>query len=254
MTSPRLPIRSALQPARRACAVGALAAATVAAACGERGADGVVSPAPTAARLQVINGARGPVDVLVGGRVRVSALPAATVSPALEVDSGSLRVEFRASGGSASATASAVVRAQASVTTLVAAQAAAGGALRAAALSDTTAVPAPGTAKLRVIHMAPNAPAIDLFYFHPAGSDSAYREVFPYTYGTGATYYSQQHPGPWERVIAPATPVQGGAAVSGVRARALATATGTLAAGDVCTVVVLDAPNGGVRLEAIATP
>lgn len=246
-SSARAAVRRATTRAAGPALVGGTIVGLLVAACGSAGTGDPVAPSAGAARLQVINGTRTAVDVLVDGTVRVAALPAASVSPTLGVDVGSRRVELRAAGA---AGVTAQVQATASATALVAAQTAVGGTLQAATLTDTAAVPAPGTAKLRVVHMASNAPAIDIFYFYPAASDSAYRWVFPYRYG-GSTNYNQRAPGPWEVVIAPATPVEGGAPVLGVRTRAIATGTGTLAAGDVRTVVILDGPNGGVRLQAV---
>lgn len=238
------------------------------------------SPTTAAARLQVVNAARTPVDVLVDGTVRVSALPAASVSPVLAIAEGGRRVEVRPVGATAgTAGAAAQVTGRAASLALVAAQAAAGGALAAAALDDTAPIPAPGTSKLRVLHLAPNAAAAGVWVLAPAQASlsanaSCYGSVIPWKYA-GSTSYFQSAPGSWEVVITPNVAL--GAVTCGSAAGPTGTANDTtpkgpaggsqdphayaiarlavpLAANQARTVVMLDAPGGGLRLEQTGAP
>lgn len=113
--------------------------------------------------------------------------------------------------------------------------------------ADTGRVPAPGTAKFRVIHAAPNAPPIDV-YLTQSGADlgSAIRLVFPFTYGTGSSDvfpgYVQRDPGTYQvRFTAEGT------------ANVLVdTGSITVAAGQVRTVILLDDASGGLDFTIVA--
>jgi hypothetical protein len=122
------------------------------------------APGQDAARLRVGNFAAGLGDVRVeaGGRTLVERLPYGEVSDYLRVEPGTLTVTFRAAdspaGGQPTASADITLGPGATGSVLVAG---APDAVEAKAFLDDLSAPAPGSGRVRLVHLAPGVPAVD---------------------------------------------------------------------------------------------
>jgi hypothetical protein len=192
---------------------------------------------PTTA-LRVINAADGPVDVLVDGQTLLRRLAPGAVSARIGVTADQHAVQLRQASASTTS-ASVAVTASTGRTALLYARSV-GGSLAATALSDTGAAPVAGKSKLRVVHLAANAPAIDVWRTQPDYT-TPIRVMFPFAY-LAESNYMQSDPGAWEVTVTR----------EGEAAPVLATSGPiTVADGGVRTVVLLDAPNGGIKVEPV---
>ncbi len=115
-----------------------------------------------------------------------------------------------------------------------------GASLGAVALSDTGAAPVAGRGKLRVVHLAAGAPAVDVWRTQP-DFPTAVRVMFPFAYRAESAYV-QSTPGTWTVFVTAAGQAAPVRAASGPIA---------VAGGEVRTVVLLDAPGGGVRVTVL---
>lgn len=109
--------------------------------------------------------------------------------------------------------------------------------------ADTARVPAPGTAKIRVIHSAESAPDIDVFLTQP-GVASPVQLLPPFTFRTVGQY---QQGDPGDYVVS----IQRADSTAAVLAQ---TDTLGLVPGDLRTVVVLDGAGGGLQLAVFSDP
>ncbi len=109
--------------------------------------------------------------------------------------------------------------------------------------ADTGVVPAPGTAKIRVIHSALSAPAIDVFLTKP-GIAEPFRLLFPFDFKT-ISQYQQGDPGDYVVTIRLADTSA---------AELVSTDTLGLTPGDVRTVVLLDGATGGLQFVVFNDP
>lgn len=234
-------------PSRRPRPVAPLAAALLvsAAACGDADPG---SPPGAGAAFRVVNGGLDPLSVVVDGATVVASLAPGTISPPLPAGAGSRRVALRGAGG---AVASVDVALTPTDTPTVAARRL-GAVTTAAVLADTGRLVPPGASKLRVIHLAASTPFVDVWRTQP-DHGTPVGIAFPFPYGL-ETPYLQSRPGSWElrasRVVGdpdrPA-PAEGWGA-------AAARLTVAVPDGERRTVVVLDAPGGGVRLALLDEP
>ena len=237
---------------QRLVVISGLAATGVLAGC-EAAAPPTGVPGTGSAELRIVNGAAGAVSVFVDGSARVTNMLAGTVSPALSIGSGTRHVEFR-SPGSGATLAFVDVTPNAAGKAIVTATTGLGGTVKAGVVVDTAAVVAAGTSKLRVLHLAANAPAIDIWRTQPDFS-TPIRFMFPFAYSASSGYMAST-PGAWvvyvTLVVAPAPGDSlGGGPPSTVPARSLATYPITIGGGVIKTVVVLDVAGGGVKIEEL---
>ena len=193
----------------------------------------------------MINAFTTPVDVLVDGTLAIGALGAgeiATASPA----SGSHTLMLRGAGASASVSRSITTTAGAVGTFAVVR--ALDGALATAALDDTNSVVPAGATKVRVLHFAPGAGTLQVFRTQPDYAQPISWQ-FPFTYQPTPTSLSapfyQSTVGSWEVRV-----WQQPADASGWASAATKVVL-SLASGEKRTVVILDKPGGGVRIEVL---
>ncbi len=204
--------------------------------------DDSTSPATggnTDGRLQVIPGvaAVAAVDVVVDGQTKLSnaAYGVPTTPIALSLGEHQLKV---VPAGTAPTTGGATVTLRAGDTTRVVVTGTPG-ALTPVTLGDTGATPVPGKGKLRVSHLAANAPAIDVYRTQPDfPTFLKFMDPFPYQ---AATPFIESTPGNWvirvtvkgtDQVLAESGPIR----VDALWIR---------------TILLLDAPNGGVRITPL---
>lgn len=179
-----------LEVARRCLAFSGLAAMTVMAACS---AAEPTSPEPTErAALRVVNASNAPVRILVDGDEVIGNLDKWSASAVGDVATGTRQVRF-VPLGEPGGEVSVSVTLGADGALVVARPVASG--LSAEVVSDTGAIPAPGTSKLRVIHLAASAPAIDVWRKQP-DYPSYVRMMFPFAYGASSSFV-QSAPGTW---------------------------------------------------------
>jgi Domain of unknown function (DUF4397) len=204
-------------------------------------ADAPLSATPdvpsTATALRVVNAAGKSVDLLIDGQVVLSDIGARTIAPRIAFGAGPHVVKLRSSGtaGGVSVAVTAVSGQTATLAALPAADS-----ISVTALADSGAAPVAGRSKLRVIHLAANAPAIDVWRTQP-DFQTPIRVMFPFAYKAQSSYL-QSTPGVWVVWVTPADATTPTLASSG---------SVTIGAGEVRTLVILDAPGGGVQVKPL---
>lgn len=209
----------------------------VLAACSDDPAD--PGPQVEDARLRVVPGvaAMPLVDVVVDGVVRASNVPYASANTTIALSAGTHQVKVIAPGAAPSAGGLSVNLSSNDTTTVVVVGTAA--APNPVALSDTGAIPAPGTGKLRVTHLATNAPAIDVYRSQPDFPEfTKIMEPFPYQ---ASSSFMQSTPGNW--VIR----------VTADNSTTILAESGPIRVdeGWIRTILLLDDPNGGIRITPL---
>lgn len=212
-----------------------IATAILVASCG----DDAVSPGSgSGASLQIVNGATQAVDVRVDGTLRASNVSVGALSSVLDVAPGSHAVQLTPAGTTTGGATVTVNLASEARSTVAATRASSG--VSAVALADTGLVVGVGRSKLRVMHLASNAPALDIWRTQP-DYQTPISILFPYTYLSGATVESSA--GTWEVRVWPTGAGSWTAASSMI--------TVPIGSGQIRTVVTLDAPGGGVKLQLL---
>ena len=193
--------------------------------------------------LRIINAFTAPVDVLVDGQVAVSGLAAGTIDtigPSL----GAHTVTLRASGTS---TSQSITTAAGALNT-VAVVRSSSGSVSSATLDDTNSVVPTGATKLRVIHLAPNAGTLQVYRTQPDFATPISWQ-FPFNYQPEPTSFSapffQSTVGTWEVRIWQTPADASGWSTAPVKVIV------PLASGEKRTILMLDKPGGGVRVEVI---
>jgi len=190
-------------------------------------------------RLQVVPGiaALPLVDVVVDGQVRQTNVAYGVPSSPLALPLGQHQVKVVATGTTATPGGTTVTLRAGDTTRVVVIGTAT--APTPVALGDTGAIPVPGKGKLRLSHLATNAPPIDVYRTQPDfGTFITFMDPFPYQ---AATPFIESTPGNWViRVTAKGTD-QVLAESGPIRVDALW----------IRTVLLLDAPNGGIRITPL---
>lgn len=216
-----------------------LSAVVVVAACSDDSTGPGTTGGNTDGRLQVIPGvaALASVDVVVDGQTRLTNAAYGVPSAPIALSLGQHQVKVVPAGTAASAGGTTVTLRAGDTTRVVVIGTPS--ALTPVALGDTGAVPVPGKGKLRVSHMAANAPAIDVYRTQPDfGSFVKFMDPFPYQ---AATPFITSDPGNWvirvtkkgtNEVLAESGPIR----VDALWIR---------------TILLLDAPNGGIKITPL---
>jgi hypothetical protein len=159
------------------------------------------SPPTDTARLRVVNATAGPpIAVAIDGQVAIDQVAATVPSSYVGVPAGHHTLEIRSAERGTVLGSRAVTFQKDSAYTVVAPPGGGSGPLVAI---DTGVVPAAGKVKLRVVHAAPDAPALDVFLTED-GADlaGAFPYVTPFVYGVGtsdeAPGYVEREPGTYQ--------------------------------------------------------
>ncbi len=220
----------------------AVAAIVIGASCG--GSDATTACCTVGQSLRVVNAFNTPVQVLVDGQA-VATLANGQIDTA-SVAPGSHTVALRAIAGGASPVQPITISAG-GMSTIAAVRDAAGG-VGAAVLDDTGSVVPAGKTKVRVLHLAPSAGVLQVYRTQPDYAQPVSWQ-FPFTYQSQVTPlnapFYQSTPGMWEIRVWQSPADSSGWATAPVRV------TIPLASGEKRTVMILDAPGGGVRVELI---
>lgn len=197
--------------------------------------DGVdPTPAGDDAVIRVLNATAQSLDVLVDGAVASSGIAASTVSSKLTLASGQHTVQLRAANG---ATATLTADAKVGETRVVVATAAGPG-LGAAVLADTGAIVRPGKSKMRLVHLAPNAPPVESWRTQP-DFQTPTRLVTPTLHGLVSPYF-ESDAGSWEVWVT----------AVGATAKLATTGSFTIPDGQRRTVALVDSA-GSLRMRVI---
>ena len=216
---------------------------SVIAACGNDGP--AACCLATAPALRVVNAFTTPVDVLIDGTVAVESLAAGSVGTAAPVP-GNHTLVLRPTSGGGSVSQSITTTSGALNT--IAAVRASNGAVSSAVLDDTASVVPSGATKVRVLHLAPSAGVLQVYRTQPDFQQPISWQ-FPFTYQAqlnelSAPFY-QSTVGSWEVRIWQTPADASGWANAPVRVVV------PLNSGEKKTILILDKPGGGVRIELI---
>jgi hypothetical protein len=183
------------------------------------------------------------VDVLLDGKKVLTNVAYETASSYLKVKAGSRKVEVRATGTTTDAiSTTASVVANKDYTVLAVDKVAS---IYALVAEDDNTAPASGMVKLRVIHASPTAqtlanvdvylvaPGTDITTLTPAISNISFKTI---------SSYLSVAPGSYEAIVT----------LTGAKSPRYIDVSGlTFAAGQIRTIVALDAPGGGTPLTAV---
>ncbi|MGH7657613.1 MAG: DUF4397 domain-containing protein [Gemmatimonadales bacterium] len=177
----------------------ALVFGAILASCGED----PVGPVGETARLRLVNGspAAPAVDLRVDGTPVLSNVSNAVASEWVNVPEGSRGVALSATGATAALDSVTVNLVAGSDYTMFVTGITTPGLIPSAA--DTGRIPAPGKVKVRLVHAAPNGPAVDVyltqFNSNLAGESPV---IFPFDHGVGISEdfpgYIERDPGIWQ--------------------------------------------------------
>ena len=192
----------------------------------------------TDGRLQVVSAVASvsSVDIVVDGQTRLSNVPYGVPSSPIALSLGQHAVKVVRAGTAPSAGGT-IVTLRAGDTTRVVVTGTPT-AMTPVALGDTGATPVAGKGKLRVSHLAANASAIDVYRLQPDfPSFVKFMEPFPFN---ATTPFIMSDPGNWTiRVTARGT------------SQVLAETSVRVDALWIRTVLLLDAPNGGIKITPL---
>ena len=195
--------------------------------------------------LRVINAFTTTVDVLVDGNVAIAGLAAGSISTAFAAP-GSHTLVLRPTGSGAPVSQS-ITTAVGAMSTIAVVRSSSG-TMASAVLDDTNSVVPAGATKVRVLHLAPNAGTLQVYRTQP-DYQTPIAWQFPFNYQPDPTSltapFLQSTPGSWEVRVwqTPADASGWSTAPSKVII--------PLTSGEKATVVILDKPGGGVRVEVI---
>jgi hypothetical protein len=222
--------------------VAALAVSLLAAACDSRATDCCALVQPS---LRVVNGFTTAVDVLIDGNVAISSLAAGEIGTTAPT-SGSHSLSLRPVGGGVSPTQS--ITTTSGGTTTVAAVRSISGSISATVLDDTNSVVPTGATKVRVLHLAPTAGTLQVYRTQPDFATPVSWQ-FPFNYQPDPTPLSapffQSTVGTWEVRVWQTPADASGWTNAPVRISI------PLESGQKATVVILDRPGGGLRIERL---
>lgn len=213
-----------------------LAAALGAAACD----DDNTGP-DSEARVRVVHASPDApnVDVLIDGAAVLTDVPFGAASTYLPVEAGDRELQVRAAGTSTVVIEDDQDLDDGSDYTVIASGLVAS--ISALELADDNSAPAAGQIKLRVVHGAPSAPAVDVYVTAPGADLNAATPTLASVPFRAASDYLE----------VPAGNYQVRVTVAGTKTVAIDTGTLTLSAGQVRTAIALDAPGGGAPFSAL---
>lgn len=179
------------------------------------------------------------VDVLLDGGKVVSGAPFKTASSYLKVDAGSRKIEVRAAGGTADVISANVPFSKNTDTTVVAANKVAS--IEPLVLADDNTPPASGKVKVRVVHGAPSAPAVDVYVTAPGASLTSATPTLSNVPFKGVSAYLPVDAGSYQVRVT----------VAGTKTVAIDSGKVDLAAGQIRTIVAVDNSGGGSPFGAV---
>jgi hypothetical protein len=200
----------------------------------------------TTAAIRVLHTVAGvpAIDVVVDGAVVVTALAAGSASAFVPVADGVRSLAFRPTGATTSVPAHSVTLAVGDSITVLTIDSAT--VLNPWVLTDSGGVVPANRSKVRALHFAEQAPAVDVWRTQPAWQ-SHITFMFPHNYRE-ITPYVESDPGVWTVLVSTRNWVAG---VPEMQDTLLLTGDIVVPAGASRTVIVLDAPGGGLTYQVI---
>ena len=194
--------------------------------------------------LRVINAFTTPMDVLIDGQIAISALAAGSVGKTA-TPSGNHTLVLRPNAG---VSVSQSITTTTGALSTIAVVRTSSGSVSTAVLDDTNNVVPAGATKLRVLHLAPNAGVLQVYRTQP-DYQTPIAWQFPFTYqaspnSLSAPFY-QSTVGTWEVRIWQTPAGASGWATAPVKVVV------PLGSGERKTIVILDQPGGGVKVEVL---
>jgi hypothetical protein len=179
------------------------------------------------------------VDVLVDDAVVLSDVPYLTASDYLDVDAGARNLKVNAAG-----TTTSVIDADVDLTdgadyTVIASGLAAE--IEPLLLEDDNAAPAAGNVKVRAIHGAPSAPAVDVYVTAPGADIAAATPALSGVLFGDVSDYLEVPAGSYQVRVTPA----------GTKTVVIDSGTLTLASGEIRTAIAVDAPGSGAPFDLL---
>ena len=202
-------------------------------------ASGPEQSANTDGRLQVVPGvaALAAVDVIVDGQTKLSNAPYGVPSSTIALSLGQHQVKVVPVGTAASVGGTTVTLRSNDTTRVVVIGTPT--AMTPITLGDTGAAPVPGKGKLRVSHLAANAPAIDVYRTQPDFAQFVtFMDPFPFQ---SSSPFIESTPGNWVIRVTAKGSTQVLAESAPIRVDALW----------IRTVLLLDAPGGGIKITPL---
>lgn len=152
--------------------------------------------------LRLLNATTIPLDVEVDGQIVLAGLAASMASPSLNLEFGTHLIRLRPQDGAFVVTEISVTVSTSGGSNAIAYQN--GSSVAAQVLADTGANVPAGKSKLRVVHLAPSAPELDIWRTQP-DYQIATRILFPFTFNPEPYNYVQSDAGAWVVWITPVT-------------------------------------------------
>ena len=204
-------------------------------------------PAAATAAIRVLHAVVdvSAIDVLVDDSVAVVGLPQAAVSAYVPVPDGVRTIAFRPAGSGTPAAAHSLTLAAGDSLTVLTIDS--GTVLNPWVLTDTGAVVPANRSKLRALHFAAEATALDIWRTQPDWPDPI-TFMFPHNYRE-ITPYVESDPGTWTVIVSSRRRNQQGIPV--LQDTLLITGPIAVPAGASRTVIVLDAAGGGLTYQVI---
>lgn len=217
------------------------AASVLTAACGD---DESTGPAGTEARVRVVHASPDApdVDVLVDQAEVLSGVPYLAASGYLDVAAGGRNLKVNVAGTTTTVIDADVDLADGSDYTVIAGGLAA--AIAPLVLEDDNTAPAAGNARVRAIHGAPSAPAVDVYVTGPGADLASETPVLTAVEFGGIADYLEVPAGDYQVRVTPA----------GTKTVVIDSGTLTLASGQVRTAIAVDAKGGGAPFSLLLLP
>jgi hypothetical protein len=184
------------------------------------------------------------IDVLVDGDIVLTALAAGATSAFVPVPDGARLLAFRATGSAGTVPAHTVTLAVGDSITVLTIDSAT--VLNPWVLTDSGAVVPANRSKVRALHFAEQVPAIDIWRTQPDWQ-TPITFMFPHGYRE-ITPYMESDPGVWTVLVSTLQRVGG---VPDLQDTLLRTDEIAVPAGESRTVIVFDAPGGGLTYQVI---
>jgi hypothetical protein len=214
----------------RARLLGLLGIVALGSACSDSSTDeGHGGPTADLVAVQALQSA-ATVRVTIGGNLVLTLSPGVT-SAVVSIPAGTRSLQLQPSGGTAAGSTRTVTFEAGQRYLLVAADSS--GVAIPSVLADTNAIPVPGKSKLRVVHAAGLAPAIDIWRTQP-DFPTLIRVMFPFDFNAVSPYLLSD-PGDWSIVVTP----------EGQNDTLYASGSFPVGDGKLVTVVVMDSTAAG---------
>jgi hypothetical protein len=213
-----------------------LAATALTAACDD---DDETTGPEGEARIRVVHASPDapPVDVLLDDAEVLSDVPYLAASGYLETSAGDHNLKVNAAGTTTTVIDADATLADGTDYTVIASGLVA--AIEPIVLEDDNSAPAAGNVRVRAIHGAPSAPAVDVYVTAPGADLNAATPVLTNVAFGDVAEYLEVPAGDYQVRVTPA----------GTKTAAIDSGTLTLASGQVRTAIAVDAPGGGAPFD-----